>query len=69
MRNFLTFLGFLTGLSSFAASGGMGGNGNNPPAPRGGVPPPGLPIDQYLLPLFVAGILVFIIYRRKKSLI
>jgi len=33
--------------------------GGNPPAPGGFGPPPALPVDQYVIPLFIAGLIVY----------
>jgi len=33
--------------------------GGNPPAPGSFNPPPAFPIDQYLIPLFIAGLIVY----------
>jgi len=68
MKKYLLFIAFvLPYLNVLAASGGGGtGGGNTPPTPRGAAPPPGLPVDQYLIPLFLAGIIIFIIVKKRK---
>jgi len=40
-------------------------SGKNPPPPGGPPPPPGLPIDQYQVLLFLAGLVLFFVYRKK----
>ena len=48
----------------------VAGSGNPPAPPRGLNPPPGMPIDQYLIPLFIIGLLIFgIVYRKQRKTI
>jgi len=38
----------------------------HPPSPRRGPgPPPGLPVDQYLIGLFILGLLLIIFFKHK----
>jgi hypothetical protein len=54
MKNFLSLLVFTLPNLTMLAGGG------NPPAPPKGPPaPPGLPVDQYLIPLFIVGLIIF----------
>jgi len=65
MKKVLFVLAFLA--SNFAMI--AGGHGQNPPTPiRGSGPPPGLPVDQYLVGLFVVGMLI-VLFKQRKSFI
>ena len=65
MKKYLIVLAlFMSHLAMIA-----GGHGQNPPVPiRGPGPPPGLPINQYLVVLFVIGLLL-IVYKQQKRVI
>ncbi len=56
---FFTFL-LLGSTSAFA--------GNNPPPPGGAPTPPGLPINQYEIILFLIGILMIFIFQKKVAI-
>jgi len=54
MKNFLSLLALTLPIVTLSAGG------KNPPAPlRGPGPPPGLPIDEYLIILFLLGVFIF----------
>jgi len=58
MKKFILIIAFLTEMVSVYAQNRV------PPTPvRGGAPPPGLPIDQYLIILFVVGIVLVLKYK------
>ncbi len=59
-KYFIFLVAFWAQMSAYA--------GGIPPAPgrRGGPPPPpGLPVDQYLIILFILGVLLYIVYNKK----
>jgi len=59
MKKFLTFLTFLLPMVLLAG-------GQHPPRPgRWPGPPPGLPVDQYLIILFGIALLLFVIFKNK----
>ena len=59
MKNFLTFLTFLFPLVLLAG-------GQHPPRPvRGPGPPPGLPVDQYLIILVGIAVILIVIFKNK----
>ena len=59
MKKFLAFLTLLFPLVLLAG-------GQHPPRPvRGATPPPGLPVDQYLIILFGIAVLLFVVFRNK----
>jgi len=61
MKKILLILSFLLSNSLFAGH-------NHPPTPvRGSAPPPGLPVDQYLIALFIVAVLLMIIFKNKLS--
>jgi len=54
MKNFALLLSVLLPITNIFAGGG------NPPAPPKFPTPPALPIDQYLIPLFILGVVMYI---------
>ena len=61
----LMFVLWLPVINAFAYTGN-GGTSAHPPTPtRGPAPPPGLPIDNYLIFLFFVGILIYYMLHKE----
>jgi len=69
LKTTATILLMLISIAGFSQDSGGGGQG--PPAPAGGPGPPGLPIDDGLIVLFVAaliyGIYIIVKYSKKHT--